>query len=153
MRENAQQSTWQRARKAILMLSGILFVGLGILGAFLPLLPTTIFLILASACFVRSSERLNNWLTNHRVLGKYLRNYRDGGGMSLRAKFISIGMMWASIILSLTLVRPGLVISLIFVAIAIAVSIHIVTIKPKHLPAAELEPARVYQPDDQTDSG
>jgi uncharacterized membrane protein YbaN (DUF454 family) len=151
MQENTDLSAWQRARKIILMLSGILFVGLGILGAFLPLLPTTIFLILASACFVRSSERLNTWLTNHRYLGKYLRNYRDGGGMSVRAKFISIGMMWASIIVSLSLVRPGLVISLVFVAIAVAVSVHIATIKPKHRPAADLEPARVYPTDDQAD--
>jgi uncharacterized membrane protein YbaN (DUF454 family) len=75
-------------------------VGLAVLGIFLPLLPTTPFLLLASACYVRGSERLHRWLMNNRVLGKYIRNIQQRRGIPLRAKIVTIALLWASIAFS-----------------------------------------------------
>ena len=61
-------------------------MALGIAGIFLPLLPTTPFLLLAAACYVRSSPRLYRWLMNHRWTGEYIRDYREKRGLPLRTK-------------------------------------------------------------------
>jgi uncharacterized membrane protein YbaN (DUF454 family) len=81
-------------------IAGTVFVGLGVLGALLPLLPATPFLLLAAACYVRGSERLYNWLMNNRYLGTYIRNFRDGRGMPMRAKIIAIAVLWISLVYS-----------------------------------------------------
>jgi uncharacterized membrane protein YbaN (DUF454 family) len=70
----------------ILIISGFVLTGIGIAGMFLPLLPTTIFLLLAAWCFARSSEKFYKWLHNNRLFGKYLSDYSSGKGMTLRSK-------------------------------------------------------------------
>ena len=72
---------------------GMVFVALGFIGAFLPVLPTTPFLILAAACFTRSSRRLENWLLDHPHFGPLLRDWRMRGAIPRRAKFMSLGGM------------------------------------------------------------
>lgn len=79
-------------------------VALGIAGIFLPVLPTTPFLLLAAACFVRSSRRLYLWLVGHPRLGPWICDYLDGKGIPLKGKVYAIGLMWASILLSCYLV-------------------------------------------------
>ena len=80
--------------------AGTVFLAIGIAGVILPLMPGTVFLLIASACYVRGSKRLHTWLTNHPVLGRYLRAVREG--MPIRAKIIALTMMWAAIIFSIT---------------------------------------------------
>lgn len=75
---------------------GVLAVLLGILGIFLPLLPTTPFLLLASACFARGSVRLHRWLIGHRVFGKYIANFEAGYGIPLKGKIVATVMLWGS---------------------------------------------------------
>ena len=82
--------------KIVLNLIGCVAVALGVLGIFLPLLPTTPFLLLASACFARGSSRLHNWLQTNRVFGKYLRDYENGKGIPLRGKVWILVFMWGS---------------------------------------------------------
>jgi uncharacterized membrane protein YbaN (DUF454 family) len=82
--------------KIVLVTLGCLFMVLAVLGVFLPLLPTTPFLLLASACFARSSDKLHNWLRTHGRFGRYLRDYEDGRGIPLRAKVLAMVMMWPS---------------------------------------------------------
>tara|TARA_B100001123_G_C15147923_1_gene962311 strand:- start:519 stop:851 length:333 start_codon:yes stop_codon:yes gene_type:complete len=67
---------------------------IGLIGVFLPGLPTTPFMIVAAACFVRSSERCYNWVINNRIFGKAVREYRSGEGMPLKIKVIAWSMMW-----------------------------------------------------------
>ena len=86
-----------------LIVLGTLFLALGAVGVFVPGLPTTPFLLLAAALYFRSSERLYSWLLNHRVFGKVIRNFRETRSISLHAKVISIGTMWAMILLSIFL--------------------------------------------------
>jgi len=83
--------------KLALNLAGCIAVLLGIIGIFLPLLPTTPFLLLASACFARGSDRLHGWLLSHGTFGAYLRNFEEGRGIPARAKVLALAMMWSSI--------------------------------------------------------
>ncbi|MGX9221126.1 YbaN family protein [Massilia sp. UBA6681] len=87
--------------KPIYNAAGVLALLLGILGLFLPLLPTTPFLLLASWCFARGSERLHRWLLSHRVFGEYLRNFEAGRGIPLKAKLLATVMLWGSLLLAM----------------------------------------------------
>ena len=111
--------------------AGILMVAIGIIGIFLPLLPTTIFLILASACFVKSSPKANEWLRNHKILGVYIKNYQDKSGLTLRSKIFSVAFLWISISISGLLLTNEFYIRMILLAIAIGVSIHLISVKTK----------------------
>ena len=101
---------------------------LAILGVFLPLLPTTPFLLLASACFVRGSERLHRWLLNNRLFGEYLRNIEDKKAMPLRGKIITLMLLWGSLGYSMYTVDP-LLLKLMLAAIGIGVTIFILRMK------------------------
>lgn len=115
-------------RKALLIFAGTLCVGLGVLGMFLPLLPTTVFLLLAAYCYSRSSEKFHNWLLNNRWCGSYIENYKSGKGISVRQKASTIATLWLSIGVSMWLVG-GFWIDLLLAAIALGVTIHLVMIK------------------------
>jgi uncharacterized membrane protein YbaN (DUF454 family) len=82
-----------RAVRATLVVAGILFVGLGILGAFLPVLPTTPFMLLAAACFARASTRFYNWLLNNRAFGPTIREWRRYRAIPYRTKWTAIALM------------------------------------------------------------
>ncbi|HZX17907.1 MAG TPA: YbaN family protein [Pseudomonas sp.] len=88
----------------VLLAIGWLSVALGVIGIFLPVLPTTPFLLLAAACFMRSSKRFYLWLVNHRRLGPWIVDYLEGQGIPLKGKVYAIGVMWLSIGLSCYLV-------------------------------------------------
>lgn len=88
----------------VLLAIGWLSVALGVIGIFLPVLPTTPFLLLAAACFMRSSKRFYLWLVNHRQLGPWIVDYLEGQGIPLKGKVYAIGLMWLSIGLSCYLV-------------------------------------------------
>lgn len=122
-------------RKALLIFAGTLCVGLGVLGMFLPLLPTTVFLLLAAYCYSRSSERFHNWLLSNRWCGSYIKNYKSGKGISIRQKVSTIATLWLSIGFSMWLVG-GFWIDLLLIAIALGVTIHLVMLKT-YVPAAD----------------
>lgn len=86
-----------RLVRPLLALVGVVAVGLGIAGIFLPLVPTTPFLLLAAACFLRSSERLHRWLLGHPILGGHVRAYQDGRGVPARAKALTLALLWTTI--------------------------------------------------------
>lgn len=111
--------------------AGILLVMIGVIGIFLPLLPTTIFLILASACFVKSSPKANDWLRNHKILGIYLKNYQDKTGLTVKTKAVTITFLWLSIIFSAFFLTSEFYIRMILLAIAVGVSIHLILVKTK----------------------
>jgi uncharacterized membrane protein YbaN (DUF454 family) len=117
------------AKRRLLVVAGTLCTGLGIVGIFVPILPTTPFLLLAAACYMRSSERFYRWLTNNRVFGAYVRNYIEGRGMPLRIKVFTILLLWLAIGLSATFAVQSLVIRIILVSIAVGVTVHIVLMR------------------------
>lgn len=79
---------------------GSVCVGIGAIGVFVPVLPTTPFLLLAAACFVRASPWLHGWLLSHRRLGPYVSGFVEGGGLTVRAKRTSVLGLWLAIALS-----------------------------------------------------
>ena len=119
------------AKRRLLIAAGTLCAGLGIIGIFVPILPTTPFLLLAAACYMRSSERSYQWLTHNRVFGVYVRNYIEGRGMPVRIKVVTILLLWLTIGLSITFAVQDLVIRIILVCIAVGVTIHIALIRKR----------------------
>jgi uncharacterized protein len=117
--------------KGFWIVLGSLFVALGAIGAVLPLLPTTPFLLLAAACYIRGSERLYHKLTGNRYLGAYIKDYREGRGIPLRSKIVGIVMVWVSISYAAFFVVPILVGKLALFAIAGGVSLHLIRIPTK----------------------
>ncbi|MBC8357371.1 MAG: YbaN family protein [Candidatus Aminicenantes bacterium] len=112
-----------------LILAGNFFVALGILGIFLPLLPTTPFLLLAAACYIRSSERFYNWLMNNKWLGNYIKNYREKKGIPLKVKVLSLSFLWLTIGYSVFFVVNIFLLKVILILIAIGVTIHVLSIR------------------------
>lgn len=115
--------------KYLLITVGTLSVALGFLGIFLPILPTTPFLLLAAACYCRSSQRFYCWLINNRWLGKYIKNYRDKKGIPHRAKIYIIALLWITILASVIFVVDLLAIRILLILIATGVTVHILRIK------------------------
>ncbi len=129
MKKNKNRHIISKQRKWLLIIIGSFFVALGIIGIFIPLLPTTPFLLLASACYIRSSERLYNWLINNRLLGIYLKNYIENKAIPLKVKIITISILWLTIGYSIIFVIHVFLVKFILILIAIGVSIHIVCMR------------------------
>jgi uncharacterized protein len=116
-------------RKILLIISGFFFVGLAALGLFLPLLPTTPFLLVAAACFIRSSRRLYLWLINHRVFGAYIRNYLRYKAITPKAKIISILLIWITISYSALCVIENIPLRIVLFLLALSMSLRILLYK------------------------
>ena len=113
--------------KILLVVAGTLSVGLGILGIFLPLLPTTPFLLLAAACYVRSSERLYHRLITNRWTGEYIANYRAGKGMPIKAKIGFIALLWVTLACSAMMVQQTTV-QIVLALVAFGVPLLILSV-------------------------
>ncbi len=118
--------------RVIYLLAGFFSLALGIIGIFLPVLPTTPFLLLSAYCFARSSERMYNWLMTNRYFGKYLSDYKKGLGVPQRIKFYAISLLWITILLSVLLFVKASIIRILLIIIAVAVTVHIILIKRRN---------------------
>ena len=110
-------------------LAGSFFVGIGIVGIFLPLLPTVPLLILASFCYWRGSPKFYNWLINLGAVGKLIKDFREGKGLPAKAKFHGILYMWISMGISITFFVSSMALRMTMVLIGIGVTIYILRIK------------------------
>jgi len=115
---------------------GTLAMTLGVIGIFVPILPTTPFLLLAAFCYARSSERFYRWLLTNRWFGSYLRNYREGRGMALRDKLLTLTALWLAIGTSVAFAIPSPWGKAALTLIALAVTVHLARIKTLRSPAA-----------------
>lgn len=113
------------ARKWCLLVAGLLSTTLAILGIFLPLLPTVPLLLLAAACFARSSETSYRWLLEHRHLGPLLQPYLDGAGIPRRAKLKAITLVWITMTASALFIVPLVWVRVLMFTIAIGVTIYL----------------------------
>ncbi len=104
MLEPQQRQARNRVLRYLLFVCGCISVVLGVIGIFLPVLPTTPFLLLAAACFARSSKRFYRWLVTHPQLGPWVRDYLEGQGLPLKGKIWALVLMWASISFSMWIV-------------------------------------------------
>jgi len=113
----------------VLIIAGTFFVGLGVLGIVLPLLPTTPFFLLAAVCFAKSSKRFYTWLLNNKWFGNYIKNYQEKKGVPLKVKILSISLLWITILFSVVFIVHILLFRIILILIAIIVTIHILSIR------------------------
>lgn len=111
-------------RRWALLVCGTMSLGLGLLGIFVPLLPTTCFLLLAAWCYARSSQRLYDKLLNARLVGPYLRRYRDSRVIPPRVKVAALVMMWITIGYAV-FTYPNVAVRLTLLAVAIGVTWHL----------------------------
>ena len=84
-------------RKVLLTAAGVVLIGVAIVGIVVPLLPTTPFLLLAAACFLRGSDRMHRWLTTHRWLGPYITNYQEHRAITNRARVAALLLLWGTL--------------------------------------------------------
>lgn len=113
----------------LLIVFGTFFLFLGLIGIILPLLPTTPFLLLAAACYARSSKKYHSWLLKNKLFGSYIKNYYDGKGIPLKVKILAISFLWITILSSVILFIEFFLIEILLFIIAFLVSIHIILIK------------------------
>ena len=111
--------------RILLITLGILSLIFGIIGIFLPVWPTTPFLLVSAACFARGSQRFYDWLLNNPLFGEYIRNYREGKGVEKKHRRIALITLWGTILISSIFfveswwIRAGLLL------IAFIVSVHL----------------------------
>jgi len=115
-------------KRGVFVVAGTIFLGLGCLGIFLPILPTTPLLLLSAACYYKGSKRMHRWLLNNKWFGKYIRNYMEGKGVSIRTKILAITLLWITICCSALFLVNIFFVQVILFVIALAVSIHIITL-------------------------
>ena len=114
--------------RIFLIIIGSVLLALGILGIFLPMLPTTPFLLLSAAAWVKASPSLYKWLMNHRVFGEYIRNYREHRAIPLRVKVLSVSLVWLTIGYSIfAVVDKWWWAQVLLFLLAIAISWHILS--------------------------
>ncbi|MBN2511163.1 MAG: YbaN family protein [Spirochaetales bacterium] len=116
-------------KQMLLIMAGSASLSLGVVGIFLPVLPTTPFLLLSAACYLRSSRRLYSWLINHPVLGLYIRSYIEYGAISRKAKIVSIVMLWLVITSTAVFFIDFLWLRIVLVCIAIGVTVYLLSKK------------------------
>jgi uncharacterized membrane protein YbaN (DUF454 family) len=109
----------------LLFVCGWTALGLGVVGVVVPVLPTVPFLLLAAACFLRSSPRWHGWLVTHPVFGRHIADYLAGRGLRPQAKIVALATLWASVLLSVVWFVPVLAVDVLLTAIAVAVSVYI----------------------------
>ena len=127
-----------KGKQIALISGGSLCVALGVVGMFLPLLPTTPFLLLAAVCYARSSPRLHHGLLTNRWFGAYIRNYREGRGISRPHKTAVLLLLWLTIGSSAVYGVTLWWVRLLLIGIAVGVTIHILKIRtfiPETAPA------------------
>ena len=115
--------------KYLLIILGSICLALGVIGIFLPLLPTTPFLLLAAALYVRSSDKLYQWLIHQKYLGNYIRNFREHRAIPLHAKIISISMVWITLTYCAIAIIEPIWLKALFFLLAIGVTWHILSYK------------------------
>jgi uncharacterized membrane protein YbaN (DUF454 family) len=136
----------QKIVRTLWLVAGTICVVLGAIGIVLPILPTTPFLLAAAACYYKSSPRMHRWLLNNKWFGEYIRNYTEGKGLTKKTKITALTVLWVTIgfstVFMLDRILPAMLVlpmQLIMVAVAVAVSAHVLRLptfrKPKETPS------------------
>jgi hypothetical protein len=117
--EHARHVRW------LFLVLGLLCVGAGVLGIFLPVLPTTPFMLLAAACFARSSDRFYHWLLNHAVFGSTVREWREHRSIPLRSKWVAILTMAVTLAISIIFFIPRGPLQWVLVLLGITLAVYL----------------------------
>ena len=112
--------------RVLFILLGTLSLIVGIIGIFLPVLPTTPLVLLAAYCYYRGSRRMYHWLMSHPHLGTYIRNFTEKRVIPLHAKILTLSLLWASLLFC-AYILPPLWLKCLMIAIAVGVTWHILS--------------------------
>jgi len=121
-----ETNTRQKVVRALFFVAGTVSLAVGTIGIVLPILPTTPLLLLALACYCRSSKRMTKWVLTNKYFGSYIRRYKEGKGIPIKTKIIALATLWITISYSAFFIVNIWILQLILFTIAIAVSIHII---------------------------
>ena len=124
--ESENQKSKNRLFRSLFFIAGTITLVLGAIGIVLPILPTTPFLLISLACYLKSSERMTHWMLNNKYFGTYIRNYKEGKGIPMKTKLFAISILWITIGFSGLVLVPILVVQLILFIVATAVTVHLV---------------------------
>lgn len=124
--------------RTLFFIAGSITLVLGAIGIVLPVLPTTPFLLISLACYLRSSERMTHWMLTNKYFGKYIKNYQEGKGIPLKTKIYAISLLWITILYSAFFIVPIWIVQIILFTIATLVTLHLVRLPTYHAVAAEL---------------
>lgn len=103
----ATQLSPNRVVRGVYLVVGFASLTLGVIGLFLPIMPTTVFVLVAAFFFARSSERLHGWIVDHPRFGRLVRDYQAGLGIPARAKAMAVAAISASFLVSTTFFVDG----------------------------------------------
>jgi uncharacterized membrane protein YbaN (DUF454 family) len=120
-----------RVMKLLWVTAGTISLAVGMIGVAVPVLPTTPFVLIAAACYLRGSKRMYDWIASNRVIGGYLSGYLEGRGVSTKAKATSVIVLWALILISATFFMSEAMTRAVLIVIAVAVTVHLLTLKTK----------------------
>jgi len=95
-----------KVTRILWLISGCISAMFGLVGIIIPGLPTTVFMLIAAACFYRSSQRFYDWVINHQLFGHHVKNFREGNGMSIKAKIMVFLVMWIFIVFAIVFGIP-----------------------------------------------
>ena len=127
MQQQPETKSSQKIVRAFFFAAGTISLVLGAIGIVLPVLPTTPFLLLALACYLRSSQRMTHWMLNNKYFGKYIKNYKEGKGIPLKTKIFAITVLWVTIGYAIYIV-PIWIAQLSMFIIAVAVTTHLIRV-------------------------
>jgi uncharacterized membrane protein YbaN (DUF454 family) len=116
-------------KRRLFVIAGTLALGIGVVGIVVPVLPTTPFLLLAAFCYMRGSRRLYDVLLRNRFFGRYVRNYLEGRGMSLKMKIWTLAALWAAMVCTTVLVTNSLLVRVTLATVLAGVTVHILLLK------------------------
>ena len=126
-------------RRVLLTAAGIMFTGVAIAGIAVPLLPATPFLLLAAACFLRSSDRLHRWLTTHGWFGPYIRNYQEHRAITNRARVVALLLLWGTLGYTTFGVVSNLALRVLLLVIGLGCTLYILRLNTATRESAEEE--------------
>ncbi len=119
----------EQIKKLLLLSFGFLFVLLGILGAFLPVMPSIPFLVIAAYCFSKSSKKFHDLLLDNPLVGPHIKNYHENNGITWQTKVLLIAMQWGGIIFSSIFFVHGLLGQTLMILIAMAATVYLLSLK------------------------
>lgn len=121
-----------KIRQAILIILGIFATAIGAIGIFIPILPTTPFIIAAALCFSGSSDRMYKWLSQSSYFGEFITNYQNGTGVSKKTKVTSIIFLWLLLPISMYFMRNNMLILIVLMIVGICVTAHIILLRGRN---------------------
>lgn len=129
MKEQELNISKNKLKRGLFITIGFIMVGIGTLGIFLPVLPSTVFFLMAAYLFARSSEKFYIWLHENKLFGRQLKNYREGRGMSMKTKVVLIVLLWISILISVLFAVENYILKFILIVILFGVTFYLVRLK------------------------